>query len=122
MSTNTKVLIVDDSNPDLEFLKAIVNKANYQVIAASSGQEAIELAKKEKPSLILLDIVMEDMDGYRACREISRDPETANIPVIFVSSKNQKADQMWAVKQGGKALISKPYTEDQIIEQLQTYA
>ena len=117
----TKVLIVDDSTPDLENLKAILHKAHYQVIAATSGEQAIELARKEKPAVILLDIVMQGTDGYRACREICRDPVTQNIPILFVSSKNQKADEMWARKQGGKALISKPYTEDQIISQVRSY-
>ena len=118
----TKVLIVDDSAPDLENLKAILHKANYQVVTADSGDKAIELARKEKPNVILLDIVMQGTDGYRACREITRDPATKDIPILFVSSKNQKADEMWARKQGGKALISKPYTEDQIISQVRSYS
>ena len=118
----TKVLIVDDSAPDLENLKAILKKANYQVVTAASGDQAIELARKEMPNVILLDIVMQGTDGYRACREINRDPATKDIPVLFVSSKNQKADAMWARKQGGKALISKPYTEAEIIDQVRSFS
>lgn len=117
----TKVLIVDDSAPDLEHLKSILTKANYHVISTGSGDEAIELALKEKPNVILLDIVMQGTDGYRACREISKNPSTKDIPILFVSSKNQKADEMWAKKQGGKALISKPYTETQIIDQVRSF-
>lgn len=117
----TKVLIVDDSAADLENLKAILTKANYQVLTADSGEKAIQLAHSEKPSVILLDIVMQGTDGYRACREITQAEDTKNIPILFVSSKNQKADAMWARKQGGKALISKPYTEEQIIDQVASF-
>lgn len=118
----TKVLVVDDSATDLENLKNILKKANYQVITAMSGDAAINLARTEKPNVILLDIVMQGTDGYRTCREITRDPDTKDIPILFVSSKNQKADEMWARKQGGKVLISKPYTEAQIIDQVRSYS
>ena len=117
-----KVLIVDDSATDLENLKSIVASGHYQVVTGSSGQDAIDLAASEKPDVILLDIVMEQIDGYRACREIAKNPDTESIPVVFVSSKNQKADEMWAKKQGGKALISKPYTDEQILQSIQAYA
>ncbi|MCG8536817.1 MAG: response regulator [Pseudomonadales bacterium] len=117
----TKVLIVDDSAADLENLKSILTKANYQVVTATSGEKAIHLAHAEKPNVILLDIVMQGTDGYRACREITQAEDTKDIPVLFVSSKNQKADAMWARKQGGKALITKPYTEEQIIDQVESF-
>ncbi len=120
MSTK-KVLIVDDVSADLLNLKNVVSKANLSVVTATSGKEAVSKAKSEKPDLIFMDIVMDDMDGYSACREIKKDAETENIPVIFVSSKNQKVDQMWAKKQGGKALVSKPYTEEQILEQIRIF-
>jgi len=118
----SKILIVDDSQADLKNLERIVAAENYQIVKASSGTEAIVKAKLEKPDLILMDIIMEDMDGFNACRELSKDPALADIPVVFVSSKNQKADHMWAVKQGAKGLISKPYEDDQIIEQIKKYA
>jgi twitching motility two-component system response regulator PilH len=113
-----KVMIVDDSTTDLLHLKEVVARSGCEIITATSGKEAVAKTKVEKPDLVFLDIVMDEMDGYRACREIKKDPETASIPVVFVSSKRQKADQLWAAKQGGRALISKPYTEDQILEQI----
>ena len=98
-----------------------VAKANLSVVTATSGKEAVTKAKSERPDLIFMDIVMDDMDGYSACREIQSDPATQSIPVIFVSTKNQKVDQIWAKKQGGKGLVSKPYTEAQILEQIRIY-
>jgi len=119
--SNKKVLVVDDASVDLLNLTNVVAKANLSVVTATSGKEAISKAKQEKPDLIFMDIVMDDMDGYSACRAIHKDPETVDIPVIFVSTKNHKVDQIWAKKQGGKALVSKPYTEDQIMEHIKNY-
>lgn len=116
-----KILIVDDSQADLMNLKNIVQKSGAQIVTASSGQEAINKAKSEKPDLIFMDIIMDEMDGYSACREIVEDPETSNIPVVFVSSKTQRADAIWAEKQGGRGLIGKPYTEDQILEKIKAF-
>ena len=116
-----KVLVVDDTAAHLQQLKEIVSEAGYQVITATSGKEAVEKTKAEKPSLVFLDIVMDDLDGYGACREITRSEDTNDIPVVFVSTKNQRADHIWAEKQGAKALISKPIDSDVIVKQLNTY-
>ena len=113
-----KVLLVDDSPADLAHIRSIVSGAGYNVVTATSGTEAVEMAKAEKPDLIFMDVVMEGADGYEACRQISQNGETRKIPVVFVTSKNQKADRVWAELQGGKALISKPFTPDQILEQI----
>lgn len=117
MSIN-KVLLVDDSPIDLANIRAIVADAGYSVITATTGDEAVKIARNESPDLIFMDIVMEGADGYDACREITQDENTRGIPVIFVSSKNQKADRVWAELQGGKAFITKPYSPDQILEQI----
>jgi twitching motility two-component system response regulator PilH len=116
-----KVLVVDDSPADLANIKNIVADAGYTVLTASSGKEAIEKAKAEKPDLVFLDIIMPEMDGYATCRSLNHDATTKDIPVIFVTSKNQKADRLWAQMQGGKAFITKPYSSDEIIDQLKAY-
>lgn len=115
------ILAVDDSNADLTNIESILQSANYQVFEAKSGREAIEQAKKVKPDLIFMDVVMSEMDGFQATREILKDPELKNIPIIFVTSKCQKADRIWAQMVGGKALVCKPYTADQILEQARAF-
>ena len=117
---SNKILVVDDSPADLQNLKSIVVKAGHTVITASSGTEAIKKAKEMLPDMIFMDVLMDNKDGFEACREIISDRITKNIPVVFVSSKCQKADRVWAELQGGKGLIGKPYTEDQIVEQINT--
>ncbi len=116
-----KVLVVDDTAAHLQQMKEIVSAAGYQVITASSGREAVERARAEKPNMVFMDIVMDDLDGYGACREITRDEETRDIPVVFVSTKNQRADRIWAEKQGAKDLITKPIDSDQIVNSLNMY-
>ena len=116
-----KVLVVDDSYPDLESLKSAVTKAGCRVLTATSGKEAVAKAKSEKPDLVLMDIVMDDLDGYGACRQIVNDEETKDIPVVFVSTKYQRADRLWAEKQGARGLITKPYTEEMILTEVRKY-
>jgi twitching motility two-component system response regulator PilH len=116
-----KILVVDDSQVDLLNLKNIVTDAGYEAVTASSGQEAIDKSAAEMPDLIFMDVVMQQMDGYQACREITHNEKTKNIPIVFVTSKGQKADRMWAEMQGGKSLVQKPYTLAQIIEQINAF-
>jgi len=116
-----KVLVVDDSRPDLESLKKIILSEGYQVITAISGEEAVEKAKTMHPDMIFMDVIMDDKDGFEACREITKDKITKNIPVVFVTAKCEKVDRVWAELQGGKALVAKPYTSDQIVQEINKY-
>lgn len=116
-----KILVVDDSLADLKNITDIISEAGFIVVTATNGNEAIQKAKSEKPSLIFMDIIMPNMDGFAACRALANDVETKNIPVIFVTSKNQKADRLWAQMQGGKGYVTKPYSADEIIDQLKAF-
>lgn len=116
-----KILVVDDSLADLKNITDIISEAGFIVVSATNGNEAIQKAKSEKPSLIFMDIIMPNMDGFAACRALANDAETKNIPVIFVTSKNQKADRLWAQMQGGKGYVTKPYSADEIIDQLKAF-
>jgi twitching motility two-component system response regulator PilH len=113
-----KVLVVDDSAADLANIKSVLTDAGCIVITATNGAEAIAKAKSEQPSIIFLDIVMPDMDGYEACRQLTQDATTKSIPVVFVTSKGQKADKVWGELQGAKGHLVKPYTADQVVDQL----
>lgn len=112
----SKVMIVDDSPVDLQNLKTIVSAAGFQVVTATDGDDAYKKARQYMPDVILMDVVMDGVDGFEACRNITNDQKTRAIPVVFVTSKNQKADQVWGELQGGKGMVSKPYTEAQIID------
>lgn len=117
MAINT-VLLVDDIAEQLDQIKTIVDAAGCQTITALSGKDALEKAKNLKPDLIFLDIVMPDMDGFATCRELKINTDTKDIPVIFVSSKDQEAERVWEQMQGSKAYITKPYSSEEITQYL----
>lgn len=119
--TVRKILCVDDSAAELDLIRKIVQAANLDVVTATNGQDAIQCAQTELPDLIFLDIVMLGMDGFAVMRELQKDPATKEIPVVFVSSKNQKADQAWARMQGAKGFVSKPISEEAILEEIRKF-
>lgn len=116
-----KVLVVDDSPAELTNIKSILTDTGVTVLSATNGKEAVEIAKTDRPDLIFMDVIMPEMDGFAACRELHSDAATKDIPVVFVTSKDQKADRLWAEMQGGKAYITKPYQPEQIVDQLKTF-
>ena len=113
-----KILCVDDSTPDLINLEKIIQGAGLLAITANSGKVALAKAKSDMPDLILMDVNMPDMDGYAVMRELKKDPSLKNIPVVLITSKSQKADKMWAQMQGASGYVTKPYTSDQVLEQI----
>lgn len=117
-----KLLVVDDSATERDHLRDVLVKAGHIVVTAVSGRAVVELAQSERPDLIFMDIVMDGVDGYHATRALREDPATAHIPVVVVSSKNQKADKMWAQLQGAKGYIVKPYSPEEISKQVAHFA
>jgi twitching motility two-component system response regulator PilH len=115
-----KVLVVDDSATDLENLVGICSNAGYVVSTATSGTEALDKLKNEVPDAVLLDVVMPGMNGFQTCRAITSDPATQHIPVVLVSSKGEKTDRVWGEEQGAKSYVTKPFTAEQILDQLKT--
>jgi twitching motility two-component system response regulator PilH len=117
-----KILIVDDSATDRYFFTEALSKQGYECITAQNGDEGIEKSKSEKPDLILMDIVMPGMDGYKATRTISRDAATKHIPVIICTSRNQETDKVWGMRQGAKDFLVKPISAKDLIEKVAAMA
>jgi twitching motility two-component system response regulator PilH len=114
-----KVLVVDDSATDRANLQDVLENQNVKVLTAANGQDAIDIAQSERPDIIFLDILMSGMDGYAVCRTLRGDEKTKDIPIIFVSSKKNQADIMWANEQGGSGYVIKPYAPEEIKKQIQ---
>ena len=112
------VLVVDDSATDTHLLTEILKKNGYSVSTAGSGEEGITKAKKERPDVILMDIVMPGMSGFEATRSITRDADTSHIPIIICSTKGQETDKAWGLRQGAKDYLVKPISEKILIEKL----
>jgi twitching motility two-component system response regulator PilH len=111
-----RILIVDDSPSQLMGMKRIVEKLGHEAVTAEDGAAGVEAAKANLPDLILMDVVMPNLNGFQATRAISKEATTANIPVVLVTTKDQETDKVWGMRQGAKAYITKPFTENQLVE------
>jgi twitching motility two-component system response regulator PilH len=109
-----RILIVDDSPSQLMGIRRIVEKLGHEALTAEDGAAGVEVAKRELPDLILMDVVMPNLNGFQATRSISREPTTKHIPVILVTTKDQETDRMWGMRQGAKAYLTKPFSEDEL--------
>jgi len=113
-----KILIVDDSPTERHVLNDMLTKAGYEVFASDNGEDAIVKARKMKPDLILMDVVMPGLNGFQATRAISRDPETKSIPVIMCTSKSQETDKIWGLRQGARDYVVKPVDRDELLAKI----
>lgn len=109
------VLIVDDSRTVARALQLFLERDGYLTFTASDGAQAIPIAKRHRPDLILMDIVMPVMNGFEAVRALARDPDTAAIPVIMVSGTEQPAERVWGARLGAKGFIAKPVARDELL-------
>jgi twitching motility two-component system response regulator PilH len=113
-----KILVVEDDPVQQKHICTVLAGCGVEVVVASDGKQGLEKAKSEKPDLIFMDIVMPEMDGFSACRQITSNDDTKDIPVVIVSSKKEEADKVWAQLQGAVAMIAKPFTEDDLLVQI----
>ena len=111
-----RILIVDDSPSQLMGIRRIVEKLGHEALTAEDGGAGVEAAKRELPDLILMDVVMPNLHGFQATRSISREPTTKHIPVILVTTKDQETDRMWGMRQGARAYLTKPFSEEELSE------
>jgi len=111
----THIMIVDDSPTDAHVLKKMLEKNGYSTVTAADANEGIETARREKPDLILMDVVMPGLNGFQATRELTSDPETASIPVIIVTRKDQQVDRVWGMRQGAANYVTKPVRENTLL-------
>jgi twitching motility two-component system response regulator PilH len=117
----SRVLIVDDSPSQLVGMKRTVEKLGHEVITAEDGAAGVEVAKRELPDLILMDVVMPNLNGFQATRTISKDPKTSHIPIILVTTKDQDTDRVWGLRQGAKAYVTKPIDEAELTRTINEY-
>lgn len=113
-----RILIVDDSPTDIQVLKTFVERHGHQSIPAVDGEQAMKKARDERPDLILMDVVLPGMSGFQATRQLSKNPETASIPIIIVTTKGQETDRVWGLRQGAKDYITKPVLEENLIAKI----
>ncbi|SHI67525.1 two-component system, OmpR family, alkaline phosphatase synthesis response regulator PhoP [Clostridium amylolyticum] len=110
-----KILIVDDEEHILELLKFNLENAGFKVITASNGIEALEYLKNSLPKLILLDLMLPGMDGYDVCKEIRREKNLSNIPIIMITARSEELDKILGLELGADDYITKPFSIRELI-------
>jgi len=117
----TRILIVDDSPTQLNGITKILIKHGYEIIIAEDGAQGVEKAVSEKPDIILMDVVMPNLNGFQATRQITKNPETSHIPVIMLTSKDQETDKVWAERQGASDYLTKPPKENDLLVKIKSF-
>ena len=109
-----RILIVDDSPTESFKISGVLKRHGHEVLAAESGEQALQVARDSQPDLILMDIVMPGLNGFQATRQLTRDPATSAIPVVMLTAKSQEADRIWGERQGARGYLVKP-VEDSVL-------
>jgi len=109
------ILIVDDSPTEIHVLTRMLEKAGYKVVSAENGEAGVEEARRIRPDLVLMDVVMPGLNGFQATRKLSSDPETASIPIIMVTTKDQETDRAWGLRQGAREYLVKPVSSGELL-------
>ncbi|MGB5833268.1 MAG: response regulator, partial [Thiohalocapsa sp.] len=115
------ILLVDDIPANLRVLYESLNGRDYKLLIANGGEQALEVAHKSLPDLVLLDIMMPDVDGFEVCRRLKQDPATANIAVIFLSALDDTADKVRGLELGAVDYVTKPFHPDEVAARVETH-
>ena len=113
-----KILIVDDDEVFLKMLEKTLISSGYSVSQATNGKDAIDIAKRWEPHLIILDIMMPEMDGGEAAMALEKDPVTQNIPIIFMTSLLEKQDENKLTYSQMRSYMAKPYNKDELLAEI----
>ena len=116
MTMNSRILVADD-DPDLRLLfRRVLQRGGYEVIEADSGEQTLERALDSAPELILLDVMMPGLSGFDTCRRLKSDCRTDNVPVVFVTARDDFASRTEGMRSGAAAYISKPISPQNLIQ------
>ena len=109
------ILIIDDSPTDVRVFTTLLERAGYNVIAVSTAEDGIERVRAELPDLVIMDVIMPGMNGFQATRILTRDPATAGVPIVMITTKSMETDRVWGLRQGARAFITKPVNEKELL-------
>ncbi len=116
MENSKKILIVDDDKDFLKALKIVLEDKGYSIVTATDGAQALELARTESPNLILLDIMLPGMNGFKVCRFLKFDENYKDIPIIIISAKSDQEDKRLGKQMGAELYITKPFENGELLQ------
>lgn len=114
-----RVLVTEDSPTVLEIERYALENAGYEIIVARDGQEALDLARREKPDIIILDLMLPKLDGYKVCRMLKFDEKYKHIPIIMFTSRVQKSDEALGFEVGADAYLPKTADPKDLLDKIQ---
>ena len=117
--TMAHILIIDDSPTDVRVFTTLLEKNGHRVSSAASAEEGIAAAKRERPDLVIMDVIMPGMNGFQATRTLSRDADTSAIPILIITTKSMETDRVWGLRQGAKDFMVKPVAESELLGRIQ---
>ena len=120
MNPQAKILVVDDTPMNIKFLEDLLVLKGYTVVTAPSGHEALVQVEKERPDLVLLDVMMPDMNGYEVCRKIRENPETAFFPVVMVTSLDAMEERIKGIEAGADDFLTKPINQMELLARVRS--
>lgn len=115
------LLVVDDQESNIQVVGAALGKLGFEILPATGGTQVFQRLAVRRPDLILLDLLMPDMDGFEVCRRIRENPEWADIPIIFLSSADDKGLIVRALESGGVDYITKPFNQAELVTRVRTH-
>jgi twitching motility two-component system response regulator PilH len=115
------ILVVEDSPTELRVVTDLLDGNGYQYSVAMDGEEALLKAAQIKPQLMLLDVILPKKNGFQVCRQLKSAPETRDIKIIVLSSKNQESDRYWGLRQGADLYMTKPYRSEELLEAISKF-
>ena len=116
-----KILVVDDEVDLVETIRFPLEMEGFHVLVSYNGEDALNQARKENPDLILLDIMLPKLDGYKVCRLLKFDERYKHIPILMLTAKTQEKDKQTGMETGADEYITKPFDIDQLMEKVKTY-
>lgn len=117
-----KVLIVDDSPSQVKLMQSLLEKEGYWPVGLNDPKRVEEAITNERPSVILLDVVMPDRNGFQVCRDLKGNAQFNSIPVIMVTSKDSASDKFWGQQQGADGYVTKPFTREELLRAVRQFA
>ncbi len=118
MNDKNRILLIDDHQTVFRLLEAIVRIKGYTLLYAESGQQGIVMARQELPDLILLDVMMPDIDGFKVCQYLKENEDTKDIPIMFLTARGSDGDLELGRKAGADGFMTKPFQTIEVLKQI----